>query len=242
MCRPGLSIPSVGLLSLPNVCPWHLNQDHIVSQKGKEKCWMSTEISEPQRSQTVHQEPGGRRVSDTSPLSLDLWLDYFRFRSAFILISSGPLELPDNSSWSKNTYSQSHVCRKMPQYSTSHTSGLSFAWMVSYKPSLTLQGQCSTVSRSQAPVSLASQPGPCRTPWLSARPTCKYSQKYSGIRLTFPSPSCVVSTHQSAMSELLHTHLRISLSKGYALSFTSLLIHQAESHSFFTISLLFSLL
>ena len=36
------------------------------------------------------------RLSVTSPLSLDLWLDYFRLHSAFILISSGLLELPGN--------------------------------------------------------------------------------------------------------------------------------------------------
>lgn len=62
-------------------------------------------------------------------------------------------------------------------------------WMVSYRLSLTLQGQCSTSSRSQASVSFASQPGPCQTPWLSAQPMCKPSQKSKGIRLTFPTPS-----------------------------------------------------
>ena len=94
----------------------------------------------------------------------------------------------------------------MPQYSTSHTSGLSIEWMVSYKPSLTLQGQCPTVSRSQASVSFASQPGPCRTPWVSARPTCKSSQKYRGIRLTYPSPSCALFLHisQPCLSFSIH--------------------------------------
>ena len=94
-------------------------------------------------------------------------------------------------------YSQSHACRKMPQCSSSHTSGLSFEWMASYKLGLISQGQCSTVSRSQASVSFASQPGPCQTPWLSAQPMCKHSQKYNGIRLTFPSPSCALFLHIS---------------------------------------------
>ena len=145
-----------------------MSQDHIMSQKGKEKCWISPKSVSPRGTKQCTRSRGGRRLSDSSPLSLDLWLDYFRLHSAFILISSGPLELPGNSNWSKNTYSQSHVCRKMPQCSSSHTSGLSFEWMVSYKCSLTLQGQCSTVSRSQASVSFTSQPGPCRTTQLSA--------------------------------------------------------------------------
>ena len=94
----------------------------------------------------------------------------------------------------------------MPQCSSSHTSGLSFEWMVSYKCSLTLQGQCSTVSRSQASVSFTSQPGPCRTTQLSAQPTCKHSQKHNGIRLSFPSPSCGLFPHisQSCLSFSIH--------------------------------------
>ena len=104
-----------------------MSQDHIMSQKGKEKCWISPKSVSPRGTKQCTRSRGGRRLSDSSPLSLDLWLDYFRLHSAFILISSGPLELPGNSNWSKNTYSQSHVCRKMPQCSSSHTSGLSLS-------------------------------------------------------------------------------------------------------------------
>ena len=210
-----------------------------MSQKGKEKCWISTKSVSPRGAKQCTRS----REAGICPILLQsLWTSGLTSSDSVLLLFWSHLGLLSFLAIAIDPRTPTHkvmFAERCPSAHhhlllASHLSGWFHTSAVSpYRGSVLLWAEARHLSALLLSQDLVGHRGYLLSPRVS---TAKSTTELGWASIPF---LWFVSAHQSAMSERLNTPLRISLSKGYALSCTSFLstrlspTHFSPSPSFF---------